>query len=208
MINIENIIEKLQNRQLSTVGKHRYYSVLVPLIEIDDQLHILFEVRSQRMNSQPGEICFPGGGVEDGETPKYTAIRETFEEIGILQEMIEIIAEGDRLVSTNNFTVYSFFGILEKHTLENIVINYDEVSEVFTVPLQWFMDNEPEIHQVDVFQNGRVDFPYEKAQISPDYNWRGTKNDVPIYNYENRAIWGLTGRIVRNFIQILKDEKK
>lgn len=208
MINIENIIEKLQNRPLSTVGKHKYYSVLVPLMEIDGQIHILFEVRSQKINRQPGEICFPGGAVEEGETARYTALRETFEEIGIPSDMIEIISEGDKLVSTNNFTVYSFFGILEEHVLENLNLNDAEVGEVFTVPLEWFMNNEPEVHQVDVSQNNREDFPFEKAQISPDYNWRGTKNDVPIYNYENRAIWGLTGRIVRNFVQILKGEKK
>ena len=208
MKNIEKIKEILQNRPLSTVGRHRYYSVLVPLLEIDGEIHILFEVRSQRINRQPGEICFPGGAVEDGETYHFAALRETFEEIGIPSCEIEIIAEGDRLISTNNFTVYSYFGVLSNNALDFLKLNDDEVSEVFTVPLRWFMENEPEIHVVDVRQKNREDFPFEKAQISPDYNWRGTKNDVPIYSYKDRAIWGLTARIVRNFVEILKGEKE
>ena len=208
MEKMKKIKEILQNRPISTVGKHRYYSVLVPLVEVSGEIHLLFEVRSQNINRQPGEICFPGGAVEEGETAHYTAVRETFEEIGVDSSMIEIIAEGDRLVSTNNFTVYSFFGILDEKALDNLTLNPDEVGEVFTVPLKWFMENEPEVYMVDVRQKNREDFPFEKAQISPDYNWRGTKNDVPIYTYKDRAIWGLTGRIVRNFVQILKGEKE
>lgn len=65
--------------------------MLIPLVEKDGELHLLFEVRAKHMESQPGEICFPGGHVEQGENPKDAALRETFEELGIPTEKIELI---------------------------------------------------------------------------------------------------------------------
>lgn len=208
MITMEKIKKILKNREPSTVGKHRFYSVLVPLVEVDGDIHLLYEVRSQNINRQPGEICFPGGAVEPGEDPRYTAIRETHEEIGIDESQIEIISEGDKLVTTNNFTLYSYFGYLCKNAMDDLKLNADEVGEVFTVPVEWLRENPPEVHIVDVSQKNRDDFPFDKAQIPEDYPWRGTCSEVPIYNYKDKAIWGLTGRITRNFIQIIDGEKK
>lgn len=208
MINLNQIRDKLQNRKLSTVGRHKFFSVLIPLVEIDGELHLIYEVRSQTIPSQPGEVCFPGGAVEEGETPREAAIRETWEEIGIKPDQIDIIAQGDPLISQTNFTMYSFVASVTRSAYENIKINPDEVGEVFTVPLSWFMKNEPEIHIVDLLQFNREDFPFDKAQIRPNYKWRTSNAEVPIYNYKDKAIWGLTGRITRNLIQILKGEKE
>ena len=75
MINIEQIKDKLQNRKLSTVGRHTFFSVLVPFVEMDGEIHILYEIRSQVIPTQPGEVCFPGGAIEPGETAREAAIR-------------------------------------------------------------------------------------------------------------------------------------
>ncbi len=208
MINLNDIKNKLQNRKLSTVGKHKFFSVLVPLVEIDGELNVLYEVRSKTIPSQPGEVCFPGGAIEKGESPKQAAIRETCEEIGVCEKDIEIIAQGDRLISQANFTMYSYIGTITKEAYDNMKLNEAEVGEVFTVPLEWLLKAEPEVHIVDLVQFNRENFPFEKANITPDYNWRRSYADVPIYNYEDKAIWGLTGRITRNLMQILKGEKE
>ena len=208
MKNLKEIEDRLRNRKLSTVGRHKFFSVLVPLVEIDGELNIIYEVRSKVILSQPGEVCFPGGAIEEDETPKEAAIRETCEEIGICENDIRIIAEGDRLISQANFTMYSFIGVVSRKAYENIKINPAEVEEVFVVPLQWFMENEPEVHIMDLMQFNRADFPFEKAQITPNYKWKCSSADVPIYNYKDKAIWGLTGRITRNLVQILKGEKE
>ncbi|HIW40125.1 MAG TPA: CoA pyrophosphatase [Candidatus Eubacterium pullicola] len=208
MINIEQIKDKLQNRKLSTVGRHTFFSVLVPFVEIDGEIHILYEIRSQVIPTQPGEVCFPGGAIEPGETAREAAIRETCEEIGIPPRCIEIFAEGDRLITQANFTMYSFMATIPRSAYENVKLNEAEVDQVFTVPLEWFMHNDPEVHIVDLKQFNRADFPFEKAHISPDYKWRSSNAEVPIYNFEDKAIWGLTARITRNMVQILKGEKK
>ena len=62
------------------------------------------------MQSQPGEVCFPGGHVERGENPRDTALRETFEEIGVPIERIEVIGQGDTLYGYANYTPIHLYG--------------------------------------------------------------------------------------------------
>jgi 8-oxo-dGTP pyrophosphatase MutT (NUDIX family) len=68
------------------------YAVLIPFVTTEEGKALLLEVRSQLVK-QPGEICFPGGRVEAGETPAETAVRETCEELGLKPEDIEVISE-------------------------------------------------------------------------------------------------------------------
>ena len=60
MINIEQIKDKLQNRKLSTVGRHTFFSVLVPFVEIDGEIHILYEIRSQVIPPDQVPELLPG----------------------------------------------------------------------------------------------------------------------------------------------------
>ena len=74
--------------------KIRRAAVLVPLIQKGGEYHVVFEVRAGSLKTQPGEICFPGGAVERGETPKQAAVRETMEELLINRCQIRVIAPG------------------------------------------------------------------------------------------------------------------
>ena len=73
------------------------YAILIPWVEIDSVNALLLEVRSQLVK-QPGEVCFPGGRSECGETVTETAVRETCEELGLRPEDIEVISERDSLI--------------------------------------------------------------------------------------------------------------
>lgn len=75
--------EIFQDRKPGILGRDKYsnYAVLLPIIEQHNEPHILFEVRAYELRRQPGEICFPGGRVDQSDaTEKETAIRETIEE--------------------------------------------------------------------------------------------------------------------------------
>ena len=71
---ISKVIEKLAGRQPEILGHEQLlkYAVLLPLIEVHNETHILFEVRSMSLRRQPGEICFPGGKVDPEDLDQRT----------------------------------------------------------------------------------------------------------------------------------------
>ena len=73
------------------------YAVLIPLVNTDGGDALLMELRSQKVR-QPGEVCFPGGRAEPGETAVEAAVRETCEELGVTPDMIEVLGELKPLV--------------------------------------------------------------------------------------------------------------
>jgi len=202
-ITIEDFEKTFQDREPKSLGFYQYYSVLVPLVEKDGELHILYEVRAESLKRQPGEICFPGGRVEGEESAEECAVRETSEELNIRPEDIKIIAQMDFLHTYSNFTLYSLLGTVDYEVFAGISVNPDEVKEVFLVPVSFFAENEPEIYYFDVLPNIGPDFPYEKLNVSNGYNWRKGRSTVPIYRYEGRVIWGMTARITEHLINLV-----
>ncbi|MDZ4975934.1 NUDIX domain-containing protein, partial [Clostridium perfringens] len=74
-------------------------SVVILLAEINNKLNIVFEVRAKHMRSQPGDIAFPGGKIDDNENEKEAAIREVCEELGLNKEDFEIISPLNLLIT-------------------------------------------------------------------------------------------------------------
>ncbi len=195
-MDIDQIRTKLTDREVGTIGKHKFFSVCIPLVPTDEGLSVLMEVRASELKTQPGDICFPGGNMEDGETPLECALREMEEETGIPAAEADILGQFDTLYGFSGYTLYTFVAALPGGILDRTRINEDEVSELFTVPLDFFAETVPENYDVDVVSKVD-DFPYEKTGISPDYNWRKGKNVLPLYRYKDRIIWGMTARILK-----------
>lgn len=195
-MDIDQIRTKLTDREVGTIGKHKFFSVCIPLVPTDEGLSVLMEVRASELKTQPGDICFPGGNMEDGETPLECALREMEEETGIPAAEADILGQFDTLYGFSGYTLYTFVAALPGGILDRTRINEDEVSELFTVPLDFFAETVPENYDVDVVSKVD-DSPYEKTGISPDYNWRKGKNVLPLYRYKDRIIWGMTARILK-----------
>ena len=202
-ITIQDFEDTFRNREPKSLGTYQYYSVLVPLVEKDGELHILYEVRSETLKRQPGEVCFPGGRIEGEESAEECAVRETSEELNIRPEDIKIIAQMDFLHTYSNFTLYSLLGTIDYHVIENVTVNPDEVKEIFLVPVSFFAETEPEIYCFDVLPNVGPDFPYERFNLKDGYNWRKGKSMVPIYRYGDRVIWGMTARITNHLMDLV-----
>jgi len=204
-MNLEYIINKYKNRKSLPEGKYKRFSILIPLILVNKEIHLLFELRSERLNTQPGEICFPGGRIEEKETPMACAIRETSEELNIDTNNIHILGQGDYIVTPFNLILYNYLGLLRDISINDIKFNRDEVSSIFTVPLEYFLKTPPEVYHVETSLNLPESFPFEKIQNGRVYNWRTGKYPILFYEYNDYVIWGMTARIVKNFIEILKD---
>lgn len=202
-ITIKDFEDTFRNREPKSLGVYQYYAVLVPLVEKDGELHILYEVRAESLKRQPGEICFPGGRIENNESAEECAVRETSEELNVKKSDIRVIAQMDFLHTYSNFTLYSLLGIIDYEVASKAEVNPDEVKETFLVPVSFFAENEPEMYYFDVLPNIGPDFPYEKINLKDGYNWRKGKSTVPIYRYGDRAIWGLTARITNHLMDLV-----
>lgn len=201
------VLNKLKKHTPSILGSKMYskYAVLLPLIKKDDGIHILFEVRAMSLRRQPGEICFPGGRIDrEDVNEEQAAIRETSEELGIDAEEINEVYPLDFMISPFGMIVYPYVGLISNP--EKVKPNVTEVGEVFTIPLAYFFENEPKIHQVNFKVEPEDDFPFDLVVGGENYNWRTRKVDEYFYVFEKRVVWGLTARIVAHFIEMLREE--
>lgn len=179
------------------------YAVLCPFVEQPDGLLLLFEVRAATLRRQPGEVCFPGGMQEPGETPEVCALRETWEELGIPREKIRILGRLDFIAHRANFILYPVLALVEEEAVDGLHLNPDEVAEVFQVPLEHLRNEPPLEYHYDLIPRPDENFPYELIGIPRDYRWQIGGEDVPIYPWKGHIIWGLTGRITRHLTALL-----
>jgi len=202
----KTFFEKLKDRKLKINGYENLqkFGVLVPLTCINNEYHLIFQVRSDKIATQPGEISFPGGGREPGDKNIIeTAIRETQEEFGLKREQINVLAHLDTLITPYNIVLRPFVAEILAH--DKIVPNEAEVKEVFTVPLKYFIENEPEEYFINIKAEIDPDTTFPTHWVSTNYNWRVGKYSVTFYQYENRIIWGFTAKIIENLVKIIKN---
>jgi 8-oxo-dGTP pyrophosphatase MutT (NUDIX family) len=204
-MDIIRLINKVKDRVPKPMDQEKKYSVLIPLIQINNEWHIIFELRAKELKSQPGEISLPGGKVEGKETFKDAAIRETMEELLIRRDSIYIVGELDYLVSYANFTTHCFLGVISGVNVDKIIPNKSEVDHLFTVPVDFFLENEPEKYVLDLQTVENKEFPYYLIPNGRDYNFRKGKHHVLFYKYNDYIIWGFTAKMVNHLIEIIKD---
>ncbi|HLQ97498.1 MAG TPA: CoA pyrophosphatase [Candidatus Dormibacteraeota bacterium] len=204
-MNASNIINKLKDRQPSILGHENFrkFAVLLPLVEVEGETHILFEVRSMNLRSQPGDICFPGGKVDqEDKNTRHAALRETSEELGISMTKIDDVIPLDFMVSDFGRIIYPYVGRLK--TIEKIIPNKDEVEETFTVPLSFFLQTNPKKYKVNFEVKPEEAFPYDLIIGGENYDWRTHQMEEIFYKYNGKVIWGLTARILTHFVSLLE----
>ena len=177
-----------------------FTAVMIPMVEKAGRLHVLFEVRSADI-AQGGEISFPGGHVEPGEEARETARRETCEELLLQPEQVEVLAPMHRMTDRGRLVIDSFVGLLRDYEGS---FSPSEVERVFTVPLDWLLENPPEIYRAELsFQLGE-DFPYELIPGGRDYPFFRPQRRFYFYRREEAVIWGMTADLLYHFIEFLK----
>ncbi|HCG4535983.1 NUDIX hydrolase [Ureibacillus chungkukjangi] len=201
----DKLREQLNRNQPLFIGEDTAFrsAVLIPLVQIEEEWHVVFEVRSLRMRKQPGDISFPGGKIDPTDaSPEAAAIRETYEELGVNPDSIEILASLSPFITSSSFVVYPFVAILHTYPLDSY--NQDEVEEVFTVPLKWLLNCKPYCHLVSIEPRPSSDFPFHKIMNGAEYQWRARAIEEWFFDYEGYTIWGLTARILKYFVERLK----
>ena len=185
------------------IGESRAHAaaVCIPLLEGPNGTELLFERRSEKIDQQPGDICFPGGAIEAGETPQQAAIREMTEELLVSPDQIELLGPAD-LLAADHVRISSF--VCRLHGYDGR-FSPQEVSEVFRVPLAFFLAARPEVHTIRWTPQFGEDFPFEKIYGGRAYQWLPRTYTVLFYEYDGRVIWGLTAKLVNAFAEICRE---
>ena len=199
---LETLRHRYGSHRPGLMGARRTYAVLCPFLEREDGPHLLFEVRSATVR-QAGEVCFPGGLREEGESYTDCALRETEEELAIPQSEITLLGQSDFVCGQRGFLLQPVLGLVSPEGLAAMRPSPDEVAEVFTVPVEFFRTTPPEVYTYTLTPNVPEDFPYESVGISRDYPWAKGRVEVPVWHWQGRVIWGLTARIVMDLCKHL-----
>jgi 8-oxo-dGTP pyrophosphatase MutT (NUDIX family) len=179
-------------------------AVLIPLTQYseDKSVEVVFQRRSEDLEIQPGDVCFPGGFRDSEDSSlRGTAVRETAEELGIPEETITVWKEFDSMLVPWELEIRSYVGWLEKTEFRP---DETEVEEVFTVPLKEVRDQDPQEHEVELVPDPGENFPFNRIPGGRDYDWRPRRVPELFYEFKGRTVWGITARILRRFVDVLE----
>lgn len=205
MLDIEHIKEKLEKRIPQSMEEMSEFAVLIPLIKNQDNWELIYELRAIDMKTQPGEVSFPGGRLEDGETFEEAAIRETMEELNINRENINILGELDYLISYANLKIRCFLGTICGIDVDKIEPNPSEVDHLFTIPIDYILNTEPKGYGLELQTTYNEEFPYNLIPDGKDYKFRKSKRTIYFYQYNDYIIWGYTATMTKHLSKLLKD---
>ncbi|MEE9336352.1 MAG: CoA pyrophosphatase [Granulosicoccaceae bacterium] len=175
----------------------RKAAVLIPLVREHGEWHILFIRRADnKRDRHSGQVAFPGGAMEvaDNHSALATALRETFEEIGVADDLIQPIQELQAYITISNYRVMPVVGVISWPT--KLTLQKEEVSRTFTIPLSWLRDGN------NFALRPRCEV--EKNTTNTDNPAR--PHPIVVYKeYDDEVLWGATARMTLNFLQALDD---
>ncbi|KAL0119836.1 hypothetical protein PUN28_007930 [Cardiocondyla obscurior] len=150
-------IERFKSMRVPKSHNAAEAAVLVPLCLYKGELGLLYTLRSMRLTTNRGQVSFPGGMRDENDVNlQETALRETWEELKIPREKIDVWTTGNLIgkVDVNVMPVLAYIGEVEPEKME---INHDEVEEVFVVSLQKLCD--PELIRFTTFRHQVATLP-------------------------------------------------
>lgn len=165
----------------------RSASVLIPLLRQEGGWHILLIRRTEvEGDMHSGQVAFPGGATEEIDTSVVdTALRETHEEIGLAPDQIEVLGQ---MPTTHTISNFKLTPVVGKITWPfEIKLSKNEVSRVFTIPLDWLIDE----------KNKRQ----EKRRFARLLPFTVTYFD----KYDDELLWGVSAYIMVEFLNLLRD---
>jgi 8-oxo-dGTP pyrophosphatase MutT (NUDIX family) len=156
-------------------------AVLIPLVWQDDEWHLLFTRRTDRVESHKGQVSFPGGACDEGETtPEQTALREADEEIGINSDNVKVLGRLTNMITISYFRVTPVVGVIKWPAVFRV--GEHEVARVFTIPLSWLAD------------------PMNRWEFERPGT---TRTLIAFHPYDGELLWGATARMTVDFLRVL-----
>jgi 8-oxo-dGTP pyrophosphatase MutT (NUDIX family) len=165
----------------SAAPRLRPAAVLLPIVDRPAGLSVLLTLRASDLRAHSGQVAFPGGKIDRGETPREAALREAHEEIGLEERFVEPLGWLDPYFTGTGFRVAPLVALVEPAFA--LKLNRSEVDEVFETPFAFLMDG----------ANHRLE----------EREWQGRRRKYYAMPHEGRYIWGATAGILRNLYEKL-----
>jgi 8-oxo-dGTP pyrophosphatase MutT (NUDIX family) len=170
-----------QRAEPALIAAARAAAVLLPIVDRPQGLTILLTLRASDLRAHSGQVAFPGGKIDPGETPGEAALREAREEIGLEERFVESLGWLDPYLTGTGFRIAPLVALVEPGFA--LKVNRLEVDEVFETPFAFLMD--PANHRLD------------------EREWQGRRRRFYAMPHEGRYIWGATAGILRNLYEKL-----
>ncbi len=172
-------------RPVDLPGKARIGSVLLLLYCHQEELYLALTRRRDDLNSHAGQISFPGGRAEAGETLAVAALRETEEEVGVRPSTITILGELTPIwIPPSDFEVHPFVGWVDSGVRPSFHLAENEVAELLETPLNYLLH--PDSRREGVIER------------------QGYRLTVPYFDVNGHMVWGATAIILSEFLERLR----
>ncbi len=165
----------------TAIARARPAAVIAPIVARSEGLSVLLTLRAAHLRTHSGQVAFPGGKIDEGETARETALREAREEIGLQERHIEPLGWLDLYLTGTGYRVAPLVALIDPAF--TLAINAHEVADVFETPFAFLMD--PANHRLEQRQ------------------WQGRARKFYAMPYGERYIWGATAGILRNLYERL-----
>ena len=177
---IQEQLKGLETRRLEGPTS-RQAAVLMAVVVRDGQPHFLLTRRTQSVATHKGQISFPGGVREAEDTTLVdTALRETHEEIGVESRQVSVLGEFHDYLAVTDHLVRSVVGLVSAEA--TFQPQQDEVEYLLEIPFEFFRNTDPSV---------------EKRFCS------GRTQNVYFYDFNGETVWGLTARMIKEFLDFL-----
>lgn len=156
-------------------------AVLIPLVWQDEAWHLLYTRRTDTVESHKGQVSFPGGACDEGETtPEQTALREADEEIGLSPNDVKVLGRLANMITITYFRVTPVVGVIKWPNVFRV--GEHEVARVFMIPLNWLAN------------------PLNRWEFTmPGRN----RSLIAYHPYDGELLWGATARMTVDFLKVL-----
>lgn len=172
----------LSEQSTDSSAEVRCAAVLIPIVWFGDEWHLVYTRRTENVETHKGQVSFPGGACDLGETtPEQTALREAEEEIGVHPEDVRVLGQLNPMITITSFRVSPVVGVIPwPYTFK---VENNEVARVFTIPLSFLME-----------KKNRWEFKLP-----------GRRYGLIVYHpFDGELLWGATAIMTDSFLKILE----
>ena len=181
----EFLLKYSLNKRTESLHKYQHHkplktaAVLIPLVDDGKQLNVLLTKRAIHLRHHAGQISFPGGKVEETDIDLiHTASRETYEEIGLPPNLIDLVGSLHSYQVISGFVVTPIIAFIPNNYI--FTKDTNEVSEIFQVPLAYFLNT-----------SNHISFKVQR---------KGFSHNVHFMPYKNYNIWGATASMLKDLV--------